>query len=138
LLEVVGLSGPIYVYNQGFEEGRVKELAAKHKDLAAALEALADRFFDLLPLTRDHYYHPAMKGSWSIKSVLPTIDPELDYSKLAGTKDGGQAQIDYLKIIDPKTDSTRREELKNGLLAYCMRDTEAMVKLTERLSNAQR
>lgn len=34
---------------------------------------LVDRLEDLLPITRKHYYHPDMKGSWSIKSVLPTV-----------------------------------------------------------------
>ena len=73
LINTVGRSGPIYVYNQSFEEGRIRELAARYRDLAPALEAIIARLYDLLPLTREHYYHPAMKGSWSIKSVLPTV-----------------------------------------------------------------
>lgn len=134
LINTVGRSGPIYVYNQSFEEGRIKELAARYKDLAPALEAIIARLYDLLPLTREHYYHPAMKGSWSIKSVLPTVAPELDYSNLAGAKHGGQAQEDYLKMIDPKSDAAKKEALRNGLLAYCERDTEAMVRLAKYLA----
>jgi hypothetical protein len=41
------------------------------------LRAIADRLIDLLSITRANYYHPAQKGSWSIKDVLPTIAPEL-------------------------------------------------------------
>lgn len=130
LIETVGKKGPIYVYNQVFEEGRINELAVRYQDLAASLESIAARLFDLLPLTREHYYHPAMMGSWSIKSVLPTVAPELDYSKLAGAKNGGQAQGDYLNMIDPKSDAAKKEALRNGLLVYCERDTEAMVSLT--------
>ena len=30
---------------------------------------------DLLPIYRNHYYHRDMRGSWSIKAVLPTVAP---------------------------------------------------------------
>lgn len=136
LIKAVGRSGPIYVYNQSFEEGRINELALRYRDLAPALESIVARLFDLLPLTREYYYHPEMKGSWSIKAVLPTVAPDLDYSNLAGAQNGGQAQDDYLTIIDPKTDSARREELRKGLLVYCGRDTEAMLKLVSFLTCA--
>ena len=55
---------------------------------------------DLLPIYREHYYHPAMMGSWSIKAVLPTIAPDLDYSNLE-VGDGGAAQEAYLRAIWP-------------------------------------
>ncbi len=29
-----------------------------------------------------HMHHPQMKGSWSLKSILPTIAPEMDYRGL--------------------------------------------------------
>jgi len=35
---------------------------------------------DLLPVTRAAYYHRDMRGSWSIKSVMPTIDAKLGYA----------------------------------------------------------
>jgi hypothetical protein len=129
VIKVVGKAGPIYVYNQAFEKTRLKELAERFPDLAAVLLAINERIFDLLPVMREHYYHPAMKGSWSIKAVLPTIAPELDYSNLSGAKNGGQAQDDYLNLINPKTDVEKRESLRNGLIAYCGRDTEAIVRL---------
>ena len=50
------------------------------------------KLFDLLPLVQQHYYHPEMKGSWSIKSVLPTLAPELSYENLNLIRDGFAAQ----------------------------------------------
>ena len=41
------------------------------------------------------------KGSWSIKAVLPTVAPELDYSGLGEVRDGIGAQGAYLELIDP-------------------------------------
>ena len=69
-----------------------------------------------------------MRGSWSIKAVLPTISPDLDYSSLA-VAHGGIAQQAFLEILNPDTCNDRRQELTAGLLAYCERDTLAMVRV---------
>jgi hypothetical protein len=109
----------------------MKELAEVFPDLAPDLLSAVDRFFDLLPLTRDHYYHPDMKGSWSIKAVLPTIAPELDYTKLT-VANGGMAQDAYLALIGNDLNETEKSKLRKALLEYCSLDTLAMVKLRER------
>jgi len=83
----------------------------------------------LLPITREYYYHPDMRGSWSIKAVLPTIAPELAYERLT-VADGGMAQEAFLEIMQPNTLPERREHLRQALLDYCARDTWAMVRLT--------
>lgn len=129
LIEGLGDAGPILVYNIGFERSRTQELATRFPDLADALNAISDRMVDLLPIARQHYYHPAMKGSWSIKAVLPTIAPELDYSLLDEVQDGGMAQGAYLEMIDPETPDDRRVKLASSLREYCKLDTFAMVRV---------
>lgn len=128
LIKAVGTKGPIVVYNAPFEGSRMKELAAAFPDFAPKLLAAVDRLFDLLPLAREHYYHPAMKGSWSIKAVLPTIAPELDYSNLT-VAHGGMAQDAYLDLIGIELPVKDKEELRKALLAYCEQDTLAMVRV---------
>ncbi len=129
LLATLKTAGPILVYNQAFEGRIIRELAVRFPDLAAALTDLLPRLVDLLPVTRQHYYHPDMKGSWSIKAVLPTIAPDLDYAHLDGVQDGGQAQQAYLEAIAPETPKTRKKAIECSLKTYCGRDTEAMVRL---------
>lgn len=129
LIEAVGDSGPILVYSIGFERSRTLELAVRFPDLAKRLDAIASRMFDLLPIARQHYYHPAMKGSWSIKAVLPTIAPDLDYKQLDEVQDGGMAQAAYLEIIHPDVAEERRNKLESSLLEYCKLDTLAMVRV---------
>ncbi len=131
LIKAIGTEGPIIVYNAPFEGSRMKELADAFPDLAMELLAAVDRLFDLLPLARNHYYHPAMKGSWSIKAVLPTIAPELDYSNLA-VAHGGMAQDAYLDLICDEMPDAEKNELRKALLAYCEQDTLAMVRIVER------
>jgi len=125
--------GPVFVYS-GFEGGRIRELAALFPDLSDRLASLVERLVDLLPIARAHYYHPDMKGSWSIKAVLPTIAPELSYSGLGEIQDGGSAGVAYLELLDPATDSSRRVTLIRDLREYCKRDTLAMVKLAQYFS----
>lgn len=62
LAAAIGGVGPIMVYNATFERGMILALADAFPDLASALRAMAERLFDLLPLAREHYYHPAMMG----------------------------------------------------------------------------
>ena len=76
--------------------------------------------FDLLPVARQNYYHPDMRGSWSIKAVLPTIAPELAYDGLE-VGNGGMAQEAFAEILHPDTPQARREQLRNALLIYCER-----------------
>ena len=128
MIATLGDDGPIFVYYQSFEKSRISELAKLFPDLAEALLDINDRIVDLLPIARANYYHPKMKGSWSIKAVLPTIAPDLDYSKLE-VGNGGDAQEAYREIVHPDTPDARKQVLTAGLRDYCTLDTLAMVRL---------
>jgi hypothetical protein len=52
-----------------------------------------------------------MKGLWSVKAVLPTTAPDLDYGNLQEVQDGTAAQIAYLEVIDGQTAEAGRTEL---------------------------
>jgi hypothetical protein len=60
--------------------------------------------------------------------VLPTIAPELAYDDLE-VGNGGMASLAFAKIIDTATTASERRALRKNLLAYCQRDTLAMVRL---------
>lgn len=128
VLAAVGRVGPILVWNRSFEAGVLRRLAADFPHRATELEAAADRMIDLLPIYREHYYHPDQCGSWSIKAVLPTLAPDLDYGDLA-VSDGQAAQLAYQEAIDSGTPPERRAELRDQLERYCTLDSLAMVRL---------
>lgn len=132
LIECVGVAGAIIAYNASFERSCVRSLADALPDLASELLAIAERFVDLLPVAQAHYYHRDQRGSWSIKKVLPTIAPELDYSDLE-VGDGAAAQLAWLEAASPKCLPERRAEIASSLEAYCERDTWAMVVLLRRM-----
>jgi hypothetical protein len=134
LLTVLGTHGAILVYNIGTERSHMRALAETYPDLAPAMNAAIERMVDLLPIAQDHYYHPEMRGSWSIKKVLPTIAPELTYDNL-DVGDGGMAQEAFLEMLHPETTAERRAQLREGLLRYCERDTLAMVRVAHFFEN---
>lgn len=77
-------------------------------------------------------YHPAMRGKTSIKVVLPALVPDLDYSDLE-VKNGGMAEMSYIEARSGKISGTELSQRREALLRYCERDTEAMVRLFNRL-----
>ncbi len=129
LIAACGASGPVFVYNAGFETARIHELAARYPEFADPLVAINARVVDLLPVARNRFYHPAQQGSWSIKAVLPAAVPELSYETLAGVKDGGMAMSVYCEAIRPDTTAERRREIEQQLRAYCRLDTFGLVRL---------
>lgn len=129
LLKACGDKGPVFAYYASFEELRILDLAVRFPRLAAGLKALAERIIDLFPVARDHYYHPAQEGSWSIKAVLPSIAPDLRYDDLEGVQDGGMAMAAFQEAISPDTTKIRKAEIEDQLLEYCHLDTYAMVRL---------
>jgi len=120
--------GPVLVYNSAFEKRILNETAEILPDLAGPLKEISERVFDLLPVARAHYYHPDMLGSWSLKSVLPTVAPELTYEGLS-VRHGEEAQATFLEMLKAPHGSPEREALRQGLREYCERDTYALVVL---------
>jgi hypothetical protein len=129
LVSACGTKGPVFAYNAGFEAARIRELAERLPHLAQSLKEINKRVVDLLPVARARYYHPSQQGSWSIKAVLPTVAPDLRYEDLPGVQDGGLAMDAFSEAVQPATSESRRQEIRNQLLAYCRLDTLGIVRL---------
>ena len=85
----------------------------------------------MLPFKNKWYYSPKMKGSYSIKYVLPALVPDLSYDNL-DIKDGGTASNIFLSMVNGTFNGNVKETRKQ-LLEYCYMDTFAMVKILEKL-----
>ena len=131
LVKHIGNDGVLIAYNAGFEQRVIRELAEMYSDLSESLLDMNERFFDLLPLTRNAYYHPSQMGSWSIKAVLPALVPELNYKDLDGVQDGGGAQLAWIEAA--KANKVEQQRVAKQLLEYCKLDTLAMVKIVDAL-----
>lgn len=120
----------IVVYS-GYERTCLRDLTEALPGWRSALDGVMSLpWVDLLKIVRSHYYHRDFHGSFSIKSVLPALAPEFGYEDLE-IQDGQLASVAFLESISSGTKPGRREQLRSGLLAYCERDTEAMLRVVE-------
>jgi hypothetical protein len=130
--------GPILVYNATYEKQRIEQLAERHPEHRALLEGYLERVVDLLPLVKENFYDPRMHGSFSIKTVLPVVAPDLKYEELEEVQEGTGAQVAYMQAIFENPSIERLSKIDQGLRQYCRQDTWAMVEVAYFLAGKSR
>lgn len=133
LVDALGRVGSVVVYHKHFEAGILKDLAEHLPALKAELLAIVDRLWDLLPVFRKHYAHPAFNGSNSIKNVLPVLVTDLNYDGL-DVADGTAAQVAWRAMLSAAEEG-ERGRYAEALRDYCRLDTLAMVRLMEHVQD---
>ena len=122
--------GDILVYNIPFERSRLNELIEFFPKYKVELQSIIDRMKDLMvPFKERWYYTPKMKGSYSIKYVLPALVPSLSYDHLE-INNGSLASSTFASIHNI-TNEEKVITTRKNLLEYCKRDTFAMVKILD-------
>lgn len=139
--------GTVLVYNQSFEQTRLKEMAETFPEFRERLLDIVDRLFDLMHLVRSNqklytalgfaedesktinFYHNQLNGSFSIKKVLPLFS-NLDYKHM-GIANGTDALVTYARF--PLMDTETFHQKYKELLEYCKQDTWAMVEILSQL-----
>lgn len=126
LLELIPEDGCVLTYNQSFEKGVLRDLASYFPDLAEEINKRLENIRDLMvPFRRRDVYRWQMRGSYSIKEVLPAMVPELSY--------GGMVIADGLAAMQAYHDMCTMEpggeldQLRRSMLVYCRLDTFGMV-----------
>jgi len=122
LVEDIPIDVTVLAYNMGFEKGVIRKLAAMFDEFSDSLMFIHDNVQDLMtPFQKKDYYVPDMKGSYSIKNVLPSLVPEMAqaYKELDGVQNGGEAMQIYARLahMDDKQEVGR---LREALLRYCL------------------
>lgn len=129
MLEATKNAAKIVMYSS-FERSRIRDLQEAVPHLRAELEALEAKLIDLLPVMQGHVYHPDFNGSFSLKYALTPLAPELTYGDLI-IQEGMRASVEIWRLlfVAHRIPKEKRAKLRIDLLAYCERDTLAMVKL---------
>lgn len=125
----------IVAYNASFEKTCLRGLGlALGPKATASMEDIESRIVDLLPAVREHVYHPGFGGSFSLKSVLPVLVPELSYDELE-VSDGSIAALELARLLlrGETLVEAEKTRLRGALLRYCELDTWGTVRLLERL-----
>jgi len=132
LCDVLGDDGSIVVYSKQFESQRLLDLASWLPEFSSRITKIQRRLRDLLPIIRNHVYHPAFAGSYSLKSVLPALVPSMTYDGMT-VADGQDAGLAWESLLGGALDQGERDRIKKALLDYCEQDTLGMVALLEKL-----
>ncbi|MGA6993465.1 MAG: DUF2779 domain-containing protein [Candidatus Deferrimicrobiaceae bacterium] len=132
LLTAIPEDACVLAYNKTFEARVLKDLAERFPAHRERLLAIAEGMLDLMvPFRRRDIYHWRMGGSYSLKSVLPVLVPQLSYEGMA-IQEGKEASLAYL-ALDKIEGRKEREKAEEDLRAYCRQDTLGMVKLLEKM-----
>ena len=124
--------GSIICYNDLIEKRCLKEAVEIYPEYKEWYETIKDQFIDISqPFREFWYYHPAQKGSASLKAVLTPLTG-LSYNNL-DIKDGGTANFEFLKLKLNPTFTPIQEETLEKLKFYCKMDAFAINKILEKL-----
>jgi len=134
LCDALGDRGSVVVYHQQFESQRLSDLASWLPQFSGRIKKIQQRLWDLLPIIRDHIYHPAFGGSFSLKSVLPALVPEMTYEGME-VAEGRAAGLAWESLVSGTVDGIDRDRIRKALLDYCGQDTLGMIKLVETLQH---
>ena len=131
LIETIGDTGSVIVYNQSFEQCRNTEMARDFPEYADKLNAINARIVDLLiPFRERGLYRPCQNGSASIKQTLPAFVPEMSYENM-GIHNGAEASDQFMAFMLGEQSPTETKEMMSNLHEYCGQDTMAMVRLLD-------
>lgn len=132
LLEATRGIERVVAWNSGFEVKCILGLAAAIPKRARALRALAGRLVDLLPVVRDHVYHPGFDGGFGLKAVLPALVAGLGHSDLEISESAvASAELSRMMFQPDSLTAAERVGLREALLRYCERDTWGLVKMLD-------
>jgi hypothetical protein len=132
----IGTKGSVVVYNTSFEGGRLAELAAAFPKQAHALAEIKKRLWDLIvPFRTSLFMHPDMRGSASMKAVLPALVPGMSYENL-DIGNGEMAFLAYESLRDGKVSAAQAQSTLAALREYCGQDTLGMVEILKVLQQS--
>jgi Domain of unknown function(DUF2779) len=129
-------NGSIVVYNEQFESQRLWELAEWLPAYTDHIRDIQRRLWDLLPVVRNHVYHPAFGGSFSLKAVLPALVPEMTYQGME-VPNGQAAGLAWEALIGGNLSEVESQTKRQALLDYCGQDTLALCRLVQKLQSAE-
>jgi hypothetical protein len=110
----------ILMFDKSLEETVLNQLADLFPEYRIDIADLKSKIVDLAePIRRGNYYHPDMKGNFTLKSIAPIVNKEAGFHTL-DIQSGISAMYIYEGLIE-KND-IEREHTKQQLIEYCEMD----------------
>ena len=118
-----------------YEGRQIRNLAQQFPDCSSHLLNFDKNIIDLsIPFKEKYFYKKEMKGSYSIKKVLPALLGHSPYSEM-DINEGLGASNSFKKLMSKKDLTPHdREKIKKDLKIYCKQDTQGMIDVLEHLT----
>ena len=128
LVKVIPETGSVVVWNEAMEYNRLDDLSKLpgNADIKDKILSIMERIVDLMvPFMNRVVYNRFMKGSYSVKKVLPALCPgrkDLSYDGMA-INNGMLASMIFSRMLHGEIVGIAAAVARRNLLTYCELDT---------------
>ncbi len=130
LTELLAATAPfesIIAYDKNMEVGILNQLQKLFPDHTESVRTLVNKMCDISELVHQfHYYHPKLKGNFSLKAISEIVYPELQFSEQQISS--GLVAMSVYESLTDETNPILKEETKQKLIDYCNMDTLSCLK----------
>lgn len=110
----------VLMFDKALEESVLNQLAELFPEYAKDITVFKSKIVDLAePIRKGNYYHPQMKGNFSLKSIAPIVHQEAGFDEL-GVQSGIVAMYMYEGL--GVQNAIEAETAKEQLIDYCEMD----------------
>lgn len=110
----------ILMFDKSLEETVLNQLAELYPEYRGDISDLKSKIIDLAePIRKGNYYHPDMKGNFTLKSIAPLVNQEAGFENL-DIQSGITAMYIYESLLE--LNAIEAEQIKQQLVDYCEMD----------------
>ncbi len=110
----------ILMFDKSLEETVLNQLAELYPEYKHDIMQLKHKIIDLAePIKKGNYYHPAMQGNFTLKSLAPLVNQESGFNDL-DIQSGISAMYIYESLLEKN--AIEAEQIKQQLIDYCEMD----------------
>lgn len=110
----------ILMFDKSLEETVLNQLVELYPEYKGAIAVLKNKIVDLAePIRKGNYYHPDMKGNFTLKSIAPLVNQQAGFNDL-DIQSGISAMYIYESLLEQNAIET--EHVKQQLIDYCEMD----------------
>jgi hypothetical protein len=110
----------ILMYDKSLEETVLNQLAVLYPEYLKDINNFKSKIIDLAePIKKGNYYHPDMKGNFTLKSIAPLVNQEAGFNSL-DIQSGISAMYIYESLLEQN--AIEGEHIKQQLIEYCEMD----------------
>jgi hypothetical protein len=121
ILQVTQPFQTILMFDKSLEENVLNQLVDLFPEYHNDIAILKSKIIDLAePIRHGNYYHPDMKGNFTLKSMAPLVNQVSGFDNL-DIQSGISAMYIYESLLSEEN-SIKKENIKNQLIDYCEMD----------------